>query len=262
MIKKRIEANPVAYFRLTTSIFLLFWCCFPLKGFAQSSNSASYRIDESAFGIGGEVDTSSGSYRANGFVGQLGEGNGRSATYNAVPGFITPNEEFLELNVTAATVNLGTLDDATTGTGTGSFYVRTYINGSYVVTTTSQTLTSEGGATITAMSSAGTSSPGTEQFGINLVANTLPVAQGNNPDNQPSATFFSNNYFAGGEAAPGYASANNYKYVPGEIIARSVSGNLAWGRTNYTISYLANVSATTEAGTYSMVHDIVLSATY
>jgi hypothetical protein len=234
----------------------------PCNVFAQSSSSTNYRIDESGFGTGGEVDVSSGSYRANGSLGQLGEGNGRSTTYTAIPGFITPNEEFLELNVTAATVNLGTLDASTTGTGTGSFYVRTYINGTYVVQTMSQTLTNESGATISAMSTAGSSTQGTEQFGMNLVANTAPVTQGTNPAPQPNASFFSNNFIAEGVAATGYDTANVYKYAVGDIIARSATGGLAWGQTNFTISYIANINSITESGTYTMIHDIVLTATY
>jgi hypothetical protein len=81
---------------------------------------------------------------------------------------------------------------------------------------------------------------------------------GANPLNVPDSSF------ADGEAATGYNTPNQYKYGQGDVIARSAAtaGNQAVGRTDFTISYIANISSITPAGTYVMVHDIVVSATY
>jgi hypothetical protein len=95
-----------------------------------------------------------------------------------------------------------------------------------------------------------------EQFGMNLVANTAPATQGADPSRQP----VDNGTFAFGEAAPGYDTANNYQYNPGDVIARSVTRG--YGETDYTISYILNVTPTTPAGLYRMEQDLVLTATF
>jgi len=231
---------------------------YPARVFAQTSSSTNYSVTETEFGIGGELDTSSANYRAQGSAGALGVGDTSSTNYGASAGFINPNEPYLEMVVTSGTVSLGNLTDSTTGTGTGTFYIRTYLDSTYSVYTMSPTLTSEGGATINAMSSTAASSVGTEQFGINLVANTSPATFGADPVNIPDDTF------ADGDAATGYDTVNQFRYVQGEAIATSpkTATNEAVGRTNYTISYIANIAILTEAGTYTMNHDLVAVATY
>jgi hypothetical protein len=98
-----------------------------------------------------------------------------------------------------------------------------------------------------------TASPGTEQFGINLVDNSSPNI-GSDPSPQPDGTF------ATGGAATGYATLNQFKYNAGDVIAQSNANG--WGLTNYTISYIANISVLTPAGSYSEVQDLVAIATY
>ena len=233
---------------------------------AQTSSSTSYQVNEATFASGGDVNANSASYNARGSVGNLGVGESSSTSYDAFCGSVTPVEEFLELNVPNSTIDLGTLTTSTTGIGVGSFYIRTYVNSGYVIKTMSNPLTN-GAKILTAMSGGGASSVGTEQFGINLVANTSPTnaglgypsGGGSNPVLLPN-NGFSN--FATGIAATGYGTANSYKYNVGDTIAQSGSGGLNWGQTNYTITYIANVSSTTPGGTYTMDHDIVAIPTY
>lgn len=224
--------------------------------FAQSSSSGSYRVDEYQFGSGGNSNLSSASYNANVALGSLGVGRSSSTNYDLEAGLITPNEPFLELFINSATVDLGTLDPSTTGYGNGVFWVRTYLSSAYTVQTMSQPPTYSG-RTLAAKSTLGTPSAGTEEFGINLVDNATPDL-GSNPFNVPDGTF------ADGQAATGYSTSNQFKYGVGDIIARSqaTAGNQAVGRTDYTITYMANVSAVTPAGVYTMVHDIVAVATF
>lgn len=227
----------------------------PLPVAAQVPSSSSYQVKESTFSSGGNVNSTSASYRSQGAAGILAVGRGDSTSYTARPGFITPNEEYLEFAVQTASVDLGILSTSSTGSGTALFYVRSYINGSYAVYTMSQPPTSEGGAVLDPLAAAVASAQGTEQFGINLVDNASPNI-GANPSPDPSTTF------ANGEAATNYNTADQYRYGVGEIIARSGSTGPAWGRTNFTVSYIANISSITEAGTYIMSHDLVVSATY
>jgi hypothetical protein len=224
---------------------------------AQESSSPNYRVNEYQFGSGGNVDNTSANYQANTSVGSLGVGRSASTNYFAEAGFVTPNEPFLELFVNTTTVNLGTLDPSTTATGTAVFWVRTYLSSNYVVQTMSPSLTSEGGAVINAKGTLGVPTTGTEEFGINLVDNATPDI-GANLLNVPDDTY------ADGEIVSGYNTPNQFKYAQGDIIARSAASvtKQAVGRTDYTISYIANISSITEAGSYTMVHNIVVTGTY
>lgn len=226
--------------------------------FAQTSSSPSYRVDEYQFGSGGELDSTSASFRAQSNVGSLGVGRSSSANYDAESGFVTPSEPFLELFINTTNVDLGNLSDTATATGNSIFWVRTYLSSAYIVQTMSPPPTSEGGAVLNAKATLGGPLVGTEEFGINLVANTNPTSFGNNPLNVPDGSF------ADGEIAPGYNVPDQYKYGQGDIIARAAAtlGNQAVGRTDYTISYIANINSITEAGTYKMVHNIVVVATF
>jgi len=227
----------------------------PGRVMAQTSSSSNYQVEESTFSSGGDINSSSASYNSRATAGVLAVGRGDSTSYSARPGYVTPDEEFLEFVVQTAAVDLGSLSDTTTGTGTALFYVRSYINGSYSVYTLSQAPTSENGIVLDPLTTLAVPTQGIEQFGINMVDNATPNI-GANPSHDPGSTF------ANGEAAPDYDTADSFKYAAGDIIARSGSTGPAWGRTNYTVSYIANVSPITEAGTYVMLHDIVVSATY
>lgn len=223
--------------------------------FAQYT-STNYQTNEIQFGIGGDLDTSSTNYTAQTSAGSLAVGNTSSTNYQAYSGFLTPNEPFLEMGIDTSTVDLGTLDASSTKTGTALFHVRTYVDSGYTVQTVSQPPTSNGPSphTLAAMTSQGASVTGTEQFGINLKANTSPATFGADPAPFPDGTF------AAGAAFTGYDTANQYKYNAGDTIAAS-SGN-GWGLTNFTISYIANIQSITPAGSYTMVHDLVVVATY
>ncbi len=226
--------------------------------FAQYT-SPNYKSNEVFFGSGGDLQSSSSNYQAQSSVGALGVGNFSSSAYQSYLGFLTPNEPFLELNITTSVVSLGILDASSTKTGTANFNVRTYIDSGYTVQTISQPPSYTSGVNthyLTNMAAQGTSTIGTEQFGINLKQNTSPASFGSNPSPQP------NGNFATGIAAPGYDTANQYKYNAGDIVAETPSGSSGWGQTNFTISYIANISQLTPAGNYSMVHDLVVIATY
>ncbi len=103
------------------------------------------------------------------------------------------------------------------------------------------TLTS-GGNTITALGSPTASTLNTEQFGLNLAANTAAGSH--------TATDFGAAPSGGvGAAAANYATANSFKFATaGEQVASSAGPSLA---TTYTVSTIANIGNTTEAGVYS-----------
>jgi hypothetical protein len=216
--------------------------------------SPSYKAEETFFGSGGELDASSSNYKAQSSVGALGVGYGSSSNYQAYSGFLTPNEPFLEMTVNTSLVDLGVLDSTATNTGSANFTVRAYTNSGYTVATVSAPPQTSTGVTLTPMTSQGASAVGTEQFGINLRANTSPATFGADPTLQPDSTF------ADGQAATGYSTVNQYKYNQGDVIAQTNTSG--WGQTTYTISYIANIKSITRAGAYSMVQDLVVVPTY
>lgn len=220
-------------------------------------SSSNYSANETLFGTGGDLDSASSNYQAQSSTGALGVDRVTSTNYTAYSGFLTPNEPFLEMGIDTSVVNLGYLSDAATNTGTANFHVRTYLDSGYTVQTISQppTLTS-GLATHTLVGMATQSAPtiGVEQFGINLKANTSPATFGADPAPFPDSSF------AAGTAASGYDIANQFKYVAGDIIAQT--GSSGWGLTTYTISYIANAELDTPGGNYTMIHDLVVVATY
>ncbi|MBA3757479.1 hypothetical protein H0X09_01275 [Candidatus Saccharibacteria bacterium] len=240
---------------LFTAVTALVFSLGTATAYAQYT-SPNYKTEEAFFGTGGEVETTSPSYRAQSAIGALGIDPVTGTAYKAYSGFLTPNEPFLEFGVDTSVVDLGTLDTTVAKTGTANFHVRAYINGTYTVKTISPppSITSGGTYTLAGMGTQGASVAGTEQFGINLKANTSPAAFGAEVAPQPDATF------AFGQAGTGYSVANQFKYVAGDTIAQTTTSG--WGLTNYTISYIANIGLLTPAGSYSVLHDLVVVATF
>lgn len=218
---------------------------------AQSSSS-NYMIEESYIGPGGQLDSSSASYKARASLGDTGIGNSSSANFQLWAGYTTTDDPYIEMVVPADTEDVGLLTATSTGTADHTFYVRTYLASGYTVTSYSDPPTNNT-YSLTNMSTAGASSQGTEQFGINLVANTSPTTFGANPSQYPDGSF------GFGYAAAGYNTPNTYKYVKGETYAQSDSSS---GRTDYTISYILNIQPLTPGGVYVMKHNLIATSSF
>jgi hypothetical protein len=222
---------------------------------AQQSSSTNYQVNEVFFGNGGELNTCSSSYCSKQSAGEMTVGNTSSSAFSAQAGFNTNREEYIAFSVTGGTTDLGVLSTGSAATATGTFAVKTYLAGGYVVKTVSDppTNTLPNKPLLNALPTPTASSPGTEQFGINLVANTSPTTFGANPIQVPDGTF------SFGTVASGYNTPNLYKYVKGDTIAQSTRSS---GETDYTISYLYNISNVTAAGEYQLHHVLVATSTY
>ena len=226
----------------------------PMPVAAQTSLSPNYRTDQTFFGTGSERDLQSSQYQGSATVGDLGVGNTSSANYGAYAGFNTTDEPFLEFVVTGSNVDLDYLDINQAKTANGTFYVRAWQSSGYVVRTESDPPTNTNSShQITPLAIPATSSVGTEQFGINLAANTSPATFGAVPQQIPDNTF------SFGEAVSGYNTANNFKYVKGDVVAQSPKSTSV---TIYTLSYLFNINQTTASGQFTFNHVLVATATY
>lgn len=225
---------------------------------AQGSSS-NYRIDESFIGPGSNLNATSTNYQTapgQQGLGASGVGTGAyqnsSTNYGSQAGPITTNDPSLTCQVTSSNISFGSLSTSTTATGTATFSVLNYTSSGYIVQIIGST-PKTGSYSLAAMSSNAASSTGTEQFGINLVANTSPSTFGSNPVQVPSSSF------SYGVAATNYNTANSYRYVSGETIAKATKTS---GETDYTISYIVNVSSTTAGGSYTGNEVLVCVGTY
>lgn len=226
----------------------------PIRAYAQSSSSSNFRVDQTIFGSGGNLDAQSNSYRARQTAGELTIGQTDSSSFRAFAGFNTTDEPYIEFVVTGSNIDLGYLSTTATSTANGTFYVRAWQASGYVIRTESEppTNTAGTGHQIAPMATPGGAAAGTEQFGINLVDNSSPNI-GADPQQVPDATF------SYGQAEANYNTPNNFTYNKGDIIARSTEST---GVTIYAISYIFNIDDNTPAGEYIFRHILVATGTY
>ncbi len=224
-------------------------------GHAQTLCSTAYCATETFFGTGGELNACSSGptgYCAKQSAGETAVGKAGSTSFGIQAGFNTTDAPFLEFGLNNTSINVGNLSTSAASTTSATFYIRAYLASGYNVVTVSDP-PSNGSHLLNALSSPTASSAGSEQFGINLKANTSPTTFGANPSQYPDSTF------GFGFAAPGYDTQNVYKYVKNDTIAKSNSSS---GRTDYTISYIFNIGSVTPSGVYTMRHDLVAIATF
>lgn len=221
---------------------------------AQSCSS-SYQVNETFFGSGGDLQNCSTAYCAKTSVGELGVGNTASTSYRAQAGFNTDRYPYLEFKVTSSSTDLGVLSTSSAKYANATFSVKTYLAGGYILQTVSDPPTGNGPMfhQLAPMTSADISRPGTEQFGMNLVANTSPATFGQAPQQIPDSSF------SFGTFASGYGTANSYKYNKGDTIAQSTKST---GETDFTASYIFNISNVTPSDNYTFNQILVATSTY
>jgi hypothetical protein len=211
--------------------------------YAQSSTptstSSNYGVTEVQFGSGGSLQDCSSNYCAKTSAGDLVDGSGSSGNYSAQFGFNTSDEPMLEVTTTSGANNLGVLDTGATATATGTITVRSYLSSGYVIAITGRTPTN-GTHSMIPLIAPTLPTPGTEQFGINLVDNSSPDV-GANPEQVPESSF------SFGNVKPNYNQENEFMYISGDPVAYS---NTSSGQTKYTMSMILNISNATPGGAY------------
>lgn len=245
---RKLQAN------ILTGIIIL-CCAAPLTALAQSVSS-NYRLDEQFTGSGGTVDSQSTNYGGRDAIGDtaVGESDNQTAddTHRLRSGYVTDSDPRLAFIVDTTTVGFGELSTTATATATSTFKVLNYTSHGYIVQTSGNP-PSSGSHVLAGMSSTDSSQTGTEQFGINLRANTSPTTFGADAQHVPDSSF------SVGGAAGGYSTVNNFRYISGETIASAAQSS---GRTDYTVSYIVNVSAITPGGRYSGAQELICVGTY
>lgn len=220
---------------------------------AAQSQSSNYQVNEVFFGSGGELNACSTSYCSKQAAGESAVGNTASNNYKAQGGFNTDRQPYIQFTVSNTNIDLGSLSATSTKTATANFTIKAYLSHGFTVVNASDP-PSNNSYTMQPISSVpAASSAGTEQFGINLVSNTSPITFGADPTFTPDSTF------SNGLVAPDYSNHNLFVYRKNDTIAYS---NASSSSTNFTISYIFNISSVTPGGTYELHHVLVATATY
>lgn len=233
-------------------IFVLLLSAYPLAVQAAQSSSTNYQVNEVFMGAGGELRACSTNYCAKQSAGELAVGNTKSTNYQAWAGFNTDRGPFIQFSTSGTAVDVGELNSTSTKTANATFSVTAYLASGYSIINASDPPVYNGNF-LTNLTIPTSSIVGNEQFGINLKANTLPVAFGADPVQVPSGTY------GFGQAASGYDVTNQYKYVKNDTIALSGQSSSI---TNYTVSYIFNAKKSTVAGVYVFNHLLVAVGYY
>lgn len=148
--------------------------------------------------------------------------------------------------VAGSSVDFGSFSASAASTGTSVMAASTNANSGYSITVNGATLTS-GGNTISALASQTASSPGSEQFGLNLVSNSSPSV-----GSAVSGT-------GSGTATANYGTTNQFRFVTGDSVG---SASASTNANTFTVSYLVNIGGATEPGTYTATMTYICTATF
>jgi len=208
--------------------------------YALTSSSNNYQITESEFNAGSTLDSCSSQYCAQATIGD--PSNPTTSSSASFSTGLLSDEPVLEMIVTPGESNLGVLSTQHTATKTTTIKIRSYLSDGYLLQIVGDPPKFDGHFLETSTATEPVQSvPGTEQFGINVVANTNPTV-GADPVQDPAdqGTF--------GEPASHYGDTNLFKYISGDTIAHNVMKS---GSTTYTVSMIINISSSTPAGHYA-----------
>jgi hypothetical protein len=235
----------------------------PATALAAQASSPHYQVNEVFMGAGGALnDCSTGptGYCAKESIGETAVGDTSSPNYQAHAGFNTDRTPYLQFVVNSNNPNVGVLSTGSTSTATATFLVKNYLSSGYQVVTVSPP-PQNNAYTMSAMNPQTSSAIGTEQFGMNLVANTgctgIPGTLGAGAVQVPSNAFGFG--VAGNGITSDYNTACQFKYHQGDTVASSAKSS---GETDYTISYIYNISNLTPGGTYTFNDILVATATF
>lgn len=217
----------------------------PLNLFAEMG-SDNYVIRGDSISVGG-VEQNSENFISYESIGEVGTGDMQSESYILDAGFwaMIGDEDALTFSITDNVADLGTLSRDFARSETAGFTAATTSQAGYVIEFFGNPLGFESN-TIDPLSSPGESDPGSEQFGFNLVHNTNPTV-GVDPDG------------GNGQAASGYDQENLYKFSSGDVIAESTQPSVY---TDYTASFIGNISGLSDAGDYSTNLTVVITGKF
>jgi len=229
--------------------------------YAAQSNSANYQVNEVFMGSGGQLHSCSATYCSKQSAGEIAAGNMAGTAFKAQGGFNTDRQPYIAFSVAGGSTDIGTLSTVGTATTNATFAVKTYLSSGYIVQFMSNPPTNNGLTphTMATPLTPTASAVGTEQFGVNVVQNLTscttpaPANFGANPVQVPDNTF------SFGTVAANYNTCGKFMYQKGDTL---VSSSKSSGETDYTLSFIYNISPTTPDGEYTFNGTLVATSTY
>ena len=214
-------------------------------------NSVHYKIWADDFSSGGTENSSSTNYGIQDTIGEtiILSATSTSANYGIKAGFreMYP-DKYITFSLGTPSVSFGTLSTSETKTASHTMTIDTNADNGFTITVAGSTLT-KGSDTVSAIgAAAAVSTPGTAQFGLNLVANTTPAVGAGPVGTAPL-----------GAPAGVYGTANQFAFNSGDTVASAASLVKA---TVFTVSYIANISSAVPAGDYATTLTYAATANY
>jgi hypothetical protein len=234
------------------------------------SASSSYSMTESQFGGGGNFSSQSAGYSfvptvddGGATLGEAAVGGSSSVNYSSGAGFNTTAQPGLSMIVGTSAIDFGNVSVGVMANATAVFSVKNYTSYGYVVTVIgAPPIYSGNGHALTALATDTAYNASAEQFGINLVLNTV-AGVGANPVQVPTSSF---SYGVAGDGTTGtygttrpYTTSDKWRFASGETVASAPKTS---GETDYTVTFMMNAIQTTPGGKYSGGFDLVATGSY
>ncbi len=143
--------------------------------------------------------------------------------------------------------DMGQLSPTSTLSAQSQMAVGTNASGGFAITANGTPM-SAGINTIESLSSPTESKQGSNQFGINLVANDA-LGLGEDPEGE----------WANAVSSPDYSLPNRFKYVSGDVVAYSPNVSLM---KKFTVSYIVNSQPNLRAGVYTTTITYIASGRF
>jgi hypothetical protein len=230
--------------------------------YAADPESAHYQFVETDLGGGGLVPASSANYQSVQSVNNTGVGTSSSSDFQFVGGTPAPKDPFLTLAILNNNASFNALFSTSAAAyATAEFAVIDYTSYGYAVQIVGNT-PSNGNHSIPAMSDGSggptTSTPGFEQFGMNLVKNTNFCGSGCDVGADPNRGQFGTDS-AHANPTSNYDTSGEFYYSSGDSVVNSTKSS---GEIDYTLSYVVNVGSLTPGGEYTSNQSIICTGTY
>ena len=225
---------------------LLIFFALLLPVFVYAASSANYEIVADSFNAGGG-DVKSTNFNALTAVGEVAMGDSSSGLYVLHAGLPSIKASpYVSMSVGSTWIDLGYLSTTAVAFNSHTLAVESNAKSGYVLKIYGQTLTNADGDDVDEIGAvSAASASGTEQFGVNLVTNTVP-AVGAAPSLQKAVI------------DSDYAAANQFAFTDADTIATSTKHS----KDNFTVSYISNISVGTLAGAYQTTITFSLTSNF
>ena len=233
--------------KITVFIFILMLASIPRSDLWAAMSSTNYEIFADAFGSGAAGNLSSSNYYVVASSGEVSMGFSESSAFRLDSGVPSiEREPSIGISVYPDEISLGLLSSTAVAYNSHSIDVYSNSRTGYILKIYGNTLETASSDNIDKIgASAIASTPGIEQFGLNLVANTSPLV-GAAPSLR-AATIDSD-----------YGTINKFAFTDADTLVTATT----FSTDSFTVSYISNISVGTAAGQYETLITFSLTSNF